>query len=113
MIPAKIITREEAVKLGLTEERKETGIGFVAAGTVVEGKYGKKGQHLKGTIMEKHELMPDGKNKLIYMHQRRKKEIENRGILADYLNQFQIINGIDKETYFKKHKLKPQNKIFK
>lgn len=97
MIPAKIISFEEAAKLGLTEKEKGSGVA-VAAGFVASGKNGEKGE-----IIEKTLIKDDGTKELLFMHEDRKKEMEKRGHLKNYLNQFDTIEGESKETFFKKH----------
>lgn len=95
MIPIKIITFEEAVRLGLTEK---PGEAIVAVGIVVTGKEGEEPR-----MVEKILLRSDGKKDMEFMSDDRKKQIDKQGELADYLNQFEKIEGIEKKEYFEKN----------
>lgn len=99
MIPAKIITKEEAEKLGLTREKRS---GIAAAGCVMSGKKGEKGEVVERTIIREN-----GEFEMTFMAEERKKELRDRNELADYLNQFHIIEGKEKATFLKENNLKP------
>jgi len=103
MIPIKIITREEAKRLGLTEDKGSGGRTAILVGGVVEGKIGEKGTMVERTVFH------EGNHELIFMDEKRKKQLNDKGQLADYLNQFHKIEGMDKEEYFKKYNLKPKD----
>jgi hypothetical protein len=109
MIPIKIISRKEAERLGLTEKvRMENGKAkSIMAGIVVGGKEGEPGEVLERTIIQ------EGKNELLFMHEERKKQLNDKGDLEEYLDQFHIIEKMDKEEYFKKFNLKLKPKDLK
>ena len=96
MIPTKIITLEEARKMGLSS----TGSGIAGAGYVMTGKDGEK-----GTVIEKTLLKEDGTIELVFMDENRKRQMIERNKLGTYLDQFNKIEGIEKTEFFKKNSI--------
>jgi hypothetical protein len=73
IIPVKIITFNEALKLGLTKRENIAAAGFVTGGKIGE----------PPIIMEKTLLKEDGTMELIFIHEDRKKELNERNELID------------------------------
>ena len=86
MIPIKIISKEEAVKLGLTEEKTDRGLGFIAASCV-----GKKEKDGSITEVERVLLKANGDKELVFISEERKADFKNKGMLKDYIKQFKKI----------------------
>ena len=101
MIPIKLISIDEARRLGLEEK---PGEAIVAVGIVVTGKEGQEPIMVERTI-----LRMNGKKELEFMSDDRKKMIDNQGELANYLDQFEKIEGIEKKEYFEKNSLKQKS----
>jgi len=86
MIPIKIITREEAVRFGLTEDQEDTGSGDSGALCV-----GKKESDGSVTIVEKSIFKKNGEKELIFMTEERKAHFKRKGSLKKYIKQFKKI----------------------
>ena len=82
MIPVKIISFEEALKAGLTNER---GSGIAAAGFVGREENGKQ------IVSEKTILKANGEIELVFMSDERKEYFKKKGNLQEYLKQFKKI----------------------
>lgn len=102
MIPVKILTREEAVKLGLASEEEDLdrGNSIVGGGGVAE-----KGPDGKEVLLETSILRANGKREIIFMHEKRKNKMKDKGHLAKYVENFEKVEGEAKETFLKKHDL--------
>ena len=87
MIPVKILTKKQAIKLGLTDNKSQTpsGSGFCGGGGVI--KVNSSGEK---TVMESY-TDKDGKMELTFMHKERKKYLKGKGNLKDYTKQFSKI----------------------
>lgn len=99
LIPAKIISFDEAVKLGLTKVEK-IGIGDCGVGCVAEGKHGEKGE-----IVERFKI-ENGEHHLLFMHESRKNKLKEKGEYEKYLDHYATIEGETKKDFFKKNNLK-------
>lgn len=102
MIPAKIISKEQAERLGLINS-EESGNAVAMAGFVTKGKIDKSEPEI---ILEKSLIRQNGKKELLFIHEDRKKELDKKGKLANYVDQFDVIEGEAKETFLKKNNLK-------
>ena len=86
MIRAKILTPEQAEKLGLKKSVKKSGSGVKGVGIVVQGKQGEEGK-----LVEEMILRDNGKLELIFMDPERKKQLKNKRQFSKYLKQFKEI----------------------
>lgn len=86
MIPARILTSEEAEKLGLKKPAEKSGFGINGVGCIVKGKQGEEGKLMEETI-----LMENGDLELVFMDSERKNELKSRRQFAGYLKQFKKI----------------------
>ena len=102
MIPLKIISLEEAKRLGLTGN-KQIEKGNSVFGTMVVMK---KNDNNPDELMEKSIIKENGKRELIFIHKERKEYFKKKKNFEDYLNQFEKIEGKPKETYLKENNLK-------
>lgn len=100
MIPVKIITKEEAIKIGLAEDEK--GYGVAAAGTMVKRKIDKSEPEI---ILEKTIIRINGTKEITFMHDERKKQLKDQNKLAKYLDQFDFIEGKEKADFLKENNL--------
>ncbi len=78
----KIISVEEAIKIGLTTEK---GSGAVAAGFVGREENGKQ------IVSEKTIIKANGETELVFMSEERKEDFKREGTLKDYVSQFKKI----------------------
>ncbi|MBU1136465.1 MAG: hypothetical protein KJ559_03070 [Nanoarchaeota archaeon] len=83
MIPVKILTSEEAERLGLKKPTKKSGFGIKGVGCVVQGKHGGEGK-----LMEEIILRENGDLELVFMDPEREKELKSRRQFTGYLKQF-------------------------
>ena len=91
MIPVKIITKKQAVKLGLTEEKKQpSGQGFAGGGAVVYGNSDGTEEAVETFIIDK-----DDKKILTFMSEKRIKQLKEKKQFSKYIKQF---NKIPKEV---------------
>ena len=87
MIPVKIITKKEAVKLGLTKNKKQpSGQGFVGGGAVVYGSPDGTEETVETFIFDK-----DDKKILTFMSEKRIKQLKKRKHFSKYIKQFDKI----------------------
>jgi hypothetical protein len=107
MIPAKIISFEEAKKLGLTSEINiDRGRAIIGAGVVASGKNGEKPE-----ISQKSIMRADGTHELVLMTEQRKKELQDSGVYEEHLDQFHAILGEKKKDFFLRNNLKLKEKV--
>jgi hypothetical protein len=103
MIKGKIITFEEAKKLGLTDEGEDLS-GESVCGAMCTAKQEKK-KGSKPIFLEKYYVKKNGQKELAFLHQELAKEKQEKGELNEYLDQFEKIDGVDKQKYIKDNKL--------
>jgi hypothetical protein len=103
MIKARIIKFEEAKKLGLTDEGKDLS-GESVCGAMCTAKQEKK-KGSKPIFLEKYYVKKNGKKELAFLHQDLAKEKQEKGELDEYFDQFEKIDGIDKQKYINDNKL--------
>ncbi|HEY0090416.1 MAG TPA: hypothetical protein VGB37_16320 [Candidatus Lokiarchaeia archaeon] len=104
MIPVKIISKKEAIKLGLAKREGEAvsiAASFVAS----------KGPDGKEIIVEKSILKLNGEKEIIFISEDRKKDLLKQEEFENYLNQFNKIEGKDRETFLKEEKLKQEEQL--
>lgn len=104
MIPAKIITFEEAKKEGLIYDGPDLSGESICGAMCVAKKEKKPGA--KEILLEKHILRKNGRKELIFIHEDRKKDLQKLKSFEVYLDQFDVIEGLDKETFLKNNNLK-------
>jgi len=110
MIQAKIITFENAKEKGLTSDDQELpGEGENVIGAMCSVKKEKKAG-AKEIFLEKYYVKKNGKKELVFLHKDRKKELKEQNKIVEYLNQFDIIEGKDKETFLKGNNLIKEEK---
>lgn len=93
MIPVKIITKEIAKKLGLTENKNQpSGGGMIGGGAVVveNKKTGKK------KVLETYIIKQNGKKELTFMSKKRVQYLKSKKDYTKYLKQFNKVKGIQK-----------------
>lgn len=103
MIPVEIITKEEAIVLGILTYDDKSGEAIAGAGCIASGKIGQA----PDKFLEKVIFKKNGEKELIFMHEERKEELKKRNQLANYLNQFDKIEGKEKATFLKENNLIP------
>ena len=110
MIPAKIITFEEAKAKGLTSDKKmPTGEGITGAMVVM-----KKNNDGPDELMEKYVIKTNKEMELNFMHKDRVKYLKrNKGNFEKYMNQFKTINGVEKDKFIKNNNLIVEDKDIK
>ena len=87
MIPVKIISKEEAIKKGLTKNQKQQmGRGFKGCGMVVTKEDGKKEELMETFIIDKND-----KKILTFMDDKRKQELKKHRGFSKYIKQFDEI----------------------
>jgi len=87
MIPIKLISKEQAIKLGLEKNpKKQKGKSGFGIGIIVQGGDGKPER-----IIEKHLIKQNGEKELIFMSNERKADFKNKGNLKDYVKQFKKV----------------------
>ena len=87
MIPEKIISMEEAEKLGFTKRmNKSSGNAIGSIGYMGRGGDGKPDR-----ILEKYLITKSNKKHLIFMSEEREEELKKEGTLPNYLKQFDKI----------------------
>ncbi len=101
MIPIKIISREEAVRLGMAEEKENKGEGVVMAGVVA-----KKEKDGSITEVERSIIKANGDKELVFMKEERRIDLDSRGDFLKYLDQFKKIAGVEKEKFLREIPLK-------
>ena len=103
MIPVKIISKEQSVKLGIVENNQEEvkGGGVVAVSVV-----GKKEEDGSVTEVERINIKANGDKELIFMTEERRADLDSRGGFLKYLNQFKKIAGMEKESFLREIPLK-------
>jgi len=84
MIPVKIISFDEAKRIGLTNDK--TGFGIAGAGFV-----GKKESNGKITPHEKTIIRNNGEMELVFMDKERMQDLKGRRRFSAYLKQFDKI----------------------
>lgn len=104
MIKAKLMTFEEAKKIGLTDDGHDHR-GESVCGAMCTAKKEKK-PGAKEIFMEKFYLKQNGKKELIFMHKDRMKDLKKKkGGFEKYMKQFDSINGVEATKYIKDNKL--------
>jgi len=90
MIPIKIITKKQAIKLGLSKPfKKRSGNGGVGGGAIVKV----NSNTGKETVLESY-MEIEGKKMLTFMSKERKQHLKNTGSYDKYIKQFDIVGGI-------------------
>lgn len=86
MIRAKVLSQQEAERLGLKKLTKKSGLGIKGVGCVIQGKEGEEGK-----LMEEIILWENRSLELVFMDPERKKELKSRRQFSNYLKQFKKI----------------------
>lgn len=91
MIPAKIITKSQAVKLGLAKPtgQKISGVGGNGAGALVKVN-ASTGEE---TVLESYKDEGNGVE-ITFMNKDRTKYLKDSGSYDDYIKQFKKVSGI-------------------
>lgn len=84
MIPIKIITKEQAIKIGLAKKSKTSGGSVMGVGGVIR-------EDESGETTMETQIFRDGSNELIFMHPERKEYLKKTNALKGYLKQFKKI----------------------
>ena len=91
MIPVKIMTRTEAVKKGLADNKLQghSGKGFFMGGTMI--KVNKETGEEE--VLERY-IDKGGKKELIFMSKKRQEDLKKTEDYDNYIKQFDKISGI-------------------
>ena len=110
MIPAKIITFEEAKSKGLTSDKPIlSGESVCGAMTIVRN----IGNGVD-EVMEKYVVKVNKELELKFMHKDRIKHLKKKdGNFEKYMNQFKIINGVERDKYINNNNLIKEDKDIK
>ncbi len=91
MIPVKILTRGQAIKLGLTKKGKQgrSGGGIFGGGTIIKVNKATKQEEVLERYIDK-----DGKKELIFMSKSRQQDLKKAKGYTNYIKQFDKVTGI-------------------